>query len=212
MNITENDMDMKATTHSDLISYFDAIFAHFQKQIYIGEDISQTEHALQAAYFASQAAPKDGELVLAALFHDIGHMIVDSSLPSTLQWYAPAMPVQEMDGLGICSHEYFGEHFLSQLGFSPRLCHLVGQHVQAKRYLVSTNQHYLKNLSTASLGTLNFQGGVMTEEDIRSFQENPLFRDILQVRTCDEKAKRRNFEVPPFDDYHIMIQENRILS
>ena len=39
---------------------------------YIGEKVSQKEHALQAAYFAEYMHPNDYEFILAALFHDVG--------------------------------------------------------------------------------------------------------------------------------------------
>src|SRR5260370_24509118 len=45
-------------------------------QAYFGEPVSQLEHALQAAWFAtrSNGAPS---LVAAALLHDIGHLLHD---------------------------------------------------------------------------------------------------------------------------------------
>ena len=43
---------------------------------YFGESVSMTEHALQAAYFA-QIAGAPPALVVAALLHDIGHLIDD---------------------------------------------------------------------------------------------------------------------------------------
>ncbi len=53
-----------------------AIFQKHGSSAYYGESVSMTEHALQAAYFAqADAAPP--ALILAALLHDIGHLIDD---------------------------------------------------------------------------------------------------------------------------------------
>ena len=55
------------------------ILAIFQKRgssAYFGESVSMTEHALQAAYFA-RAARAPPALIVAALLHDIGHLIDD---------------------------------------------------------------------------------------------------------------------------------------
>ncbi len=51
-----------------------AIYAARGAGAYFGERVSMTEHALQTAYFAQQAdAPES--LVVAALLHDIGHLL-----------------------------------------------------------------------------------------------------------------------------------------
>ena len=55
----------------------DEILAIYQKcgsSAYFGESVSMTEHALQAAYFARTAGAPPG-LVVAALLHDIGHLV-----------------------------------------------------------------------------------------------------------------------------------------
>ena len=55
----------------------DEIFALFEdhgKAAYFGEAVSQEEHALQAAHFAAVEGAPD-PLVVAALVHDIGHLI-----------------------------------------------------------------------------------------------------------------------------------------
>ncbi|HZZ79930.1 MAG TPA: HD domain-containing protein, partial [Gemmataceae bacterium] len=54
------------------------MFAVAGSAAYYGEAVSQTEHALQSANLAVGAGA-DEELVVAALLHDIGHML--SGLP-----------------------------------------------------------------------------------------------------------------------------------
>jgi 2-amino-1-hydroxyethylphosphonate dioxygenase (glycine-forming) len=156
---------------SDLLS----IYKEYGNDDYIGEPISQQSHMLQAAYFAQQAGADD-ELILAAFFHDIGHLC------------AP-FDAEEMDGLGIVDHEQIGAQYLSTKGCSARLCQLVASHVQAKRYLCWKNPAYFAKLSQASTGTLAFQGGPMSTEEALSFEASPMHKDILRLRVWDEQAK-----------------------
>ena len=44
---------------------------------YIGESISQLQHALQAAYKATLHIPYNEELIIAALLHDIAQLLKD---------------------------------------------------------------------------------------------------------------------------------------
>jgi [1-hydroxy-2-(trimethylamino)ethyl]phosphonate dioxygenase len=66
---------------------FDEIAGIFGKrgaEAYFGECVSVTEHGLQAAWFAQQEGAA-ANLVVAALLHDIGHLIQD--LPDDLaEW------------------------------------------------------------------------------------------------------------------------------
>ena len=75
---------------------------------YIGEPVSQLEHMVQAGDLAFQEG-YDDEVVLAAFFHDIGHLIdEDQSLAS-------------MDGYGVVDHESVGAQYLLDRGFSERI-------------------------------------------------------------------------------------------
>ena len=59
------------------MSIADDVFNIFQRRgsgAYFGDRVSMTEHALQAAYFArEESAPPT--LIVAALLHDIGHLV-----------------------------------------------------------------------------------------------------------------------------------------
>lgn len=142
---------------------------------YIGEPVSQLVHMQQAAWHAQQAGA-DEELILAAFFHDLGHICAAVNAP-------------QMDGLGVIDHEYIGGRFLQELGFSERVASLVSLHVQAKRYLCWKKPNYYRNLSLASRGTLEFQGGPMNDAQAKEFEEHPYHRDILRLRVWDEAAK-----------------------
>src|SRR3954469_16102883 len=115
------------------------------KRGYIGEPVSQLEHALQCAELARSANAGSHE-VLAALFHDIGHLVAPSG-------------AAEMDDLGILDHEGLGAEWLAALVFRANVCDLVRAHVAAKRYLACRKPGYYARLSDASRGTLAFQGG-----------------------------------------------------
>lgn len=59
--------------------------------------------------------------------------------------------------VGKASHEVLGEKYLRQLGFSEKICQLVGAHVMAKRYLTAVDKTYYDGLSQSSKTTLRFQ-------------------------------------------------------
>jgi 2-amino-1-hydroxyethylphosphonate dioxygenase (glycine-forming) len=71
------------------------------------------QHALQAAHLAARAG-YDEETVLAALLHDIGHLVA-----------APG--AETMANVGIKGHENIGADFLRRLGPRARRAALAGQ-------------------------------------------------------------------------------------
>ncbi|HET6337089.1 MAG TPA: HD domain-containing protein [Polyangiales bacterium] len=161
---------------------------------YIGEPVSQLEHALQCAALAraAKAAPEE---VLAALFHDIGHLIAPEGS-------------SEMDGLGILLHEHLGAKWLADLGFKPSVWALVASHVDAKRYLAHRKAGYYAALSEASRGTLAFQGGPMSESEALEFEAHPQFAAKVRLRMWDEAAKLPDHEVPGLESYQGLIREH----
>ncbi len=154
---------------------------------YIGEPISQLEHMAQAAELAL-ADGADDELVLAAFCHDVGHFCTPSAAHSS------------MAGLGRMGHEQVGAHWLRRLGFPDRLCGLVARHVDAKRYLCLREAGYLARLSPASLQTLVWQGGPMSDTEADAFERDPLFADSLRLRRWDEAAKMTGRPLAILDD------------
>lgn len=119
---------------------------------YIGEQVSQLEHSLQCAHLATQSSlyRHDHEVVLGALLHDVGRFI-----PAAKNM--PKMIAPDGSYVGSCSHEVLGERYLRQLGFSDKVCQLVGAHVVAKRYLTAVEPGYYEALSTTSKRTLEYQ-------------------------------------------------------
>ncbi|WP_460133154.1 phosphonate degradation HD-domain oxygenase [Pseudomonas sp. S1_E04] len=158
------------------------VYEQYGKADYIGEPVSQIEHMSQAAQWA-MAEGFDDEVVLAAFFHDIGHLCGEGG--------------ENMDGFGVVGHERLGADYLRRAGFSERMAKLVEYHVQAKRYLTFSQPDYYARLSEASRRTLVYQGGVMSAEEARAFEQDPLCAVSLRLRHWDEQAKQTN--VPLLD-------------
>jgi 2-amino-1-hydroxyethylphosphonate dioxygenase (glycine-forming) len=161
------------------------------KQPYIGEPISQLEHALQTAMFAERAGAGD-PVIVAALLHDVGHLC-DAK--------APVMP-----GLGVVDHEAVGADWLRALGFPYEVVSLVRSHVRAKRYLVATQPAYRNQLSPASISTLELQGGPMSTAEALAFENEKGMRDALRLRAWDEQAKVIGASVAPLAKYGGMLE------
>jgi 2-amino-1-hydroxyethylphosphonate dioxygenase (glycine-forming) len=159
---------------------------------YVGEPVSILEHSLQAAQMAENEG-FDNEVILAALFHDIGHFLPNQN---------------EMKGLGHISHEVVGANFLYKNGFSKRIALLVRNHVEAKRYLTFKFPDYYEKLSEASKKTLEFQGGKMTIEAATEFEKMPMFELFLKMRTWDDLAKETDFTYPSIEKYKEMATQH----
>ena len=176
-----------------MISLAEEIFAIFRRRgsdAYFGERVSMTEHALQAAHFAQQAgAPPP--LVLAALLHDIGHLVED-------------VPADVADWTTDAHHEEVGSRWLAER-FGEDIFGPVRLHVRAKRYLCATDPGYLAKLSLASVATLQLQGGPMSPEDISRFETERFFDDAVRVRRWDDEGKVAGLTTPSLSDYRRLI-------
>ncbi|EHQ24919.1 HD domain-containing protein [Mucilaginibacter paludis] len=171
------------------VAIVDSLFALYElhgNDDYIGEPVSQLEHMSQAAALAEAEGFED-EVILAAFFHDIGHLCAADG--ETLS----------MDGFGNVDHEKIGGDYLRKQGFSERMAALVESHVVAKRYLTYKFPEYYQQLSEASKATLQFQGGVMTAEEAREFELNPDAELIIKIRTWDDMAKETSIPVNNID-------------
>lgn len=181
-------------TSYDASLVLDEIFSLYKlygEEDYIGEPVSQLEHMCQAAQLAEEMG-YDEELVLAAFFHDIGHLCEH------------IMPVTHMEGVGVVDHENLGMEFLIKRGFSKRIGLLVKSHVEAKRYLTFKYPDYFQKLSDASKKTLEYQGGIMSDEEAIAFENNPLFEDFIKMRTLDDLAKVEGKPLPDINYYKAM--------
>lgn len=162
------------------------LYAKHGDEDYIGEPVSQLEHMSQAAALAEEEG-YDDEVVLAAFFHDIGHLCAASDITGS------------MDGFGNVDHERLGADYLIERGFSERIASLVESHVVAKRYLTFRYPTYYEQLSPASKATLEFQGGRMSAEEAEAFELLPDAELIVRLRYWDDKAKEMDIPVNNID-------------
>ncbi len=168
------------------------LYSMYGGEEYSGEKVSQLEHMVQSAQLAKAEGFND-EVVLAAFLHDIGHIAEKVTDENAMSSY------------GIKDHEAIGASFLETRGFSFRITRLVASHVAAKRYLTLREPGYYDKLSDASKHTLEFQGGQMSDEEADLLEEDPLFREIIQMRRWDEAAKLENQPMPSLDIFKKLI-------
>lgn len=109
------------------------------------------------------------------------------------------------ESLGKMSHEAVGEEYLRQLGFPKKVSELVGSHVVAKRYLTATRPEYLAALSSASQASLKYQGGPFNPQEVKQFESDPLFKEKVQLRLWDDRAKEVDAKVPSLRSYRDTI-------
>ena len=131
----------------------ESLFASHGTACYGGEAISQTAHALQCAQLAEQAGEPE-PLIVAALLHDVGHLMLAESSTTDMRHQEAAA-----DALA----EVFGEAVTEPI----RL------HVAAKRYLCTVDAGYFATLSPASVHSLALQGGPYDAAQAATFAADP---------------------------------------
>ena len=153
------------------------------------EPVSALVHALQCAHLAERAHA-EAALVAAALLHDIGHFI-------------DAPPAD--DGVDD-AQELRAIPFLCA-GFGVEVLEPIRLHVQAKRYLVTTDARYAATMSPASRHALSAQGGAMNANEQRWFEDLPYAQQALLLRRWDDAAKEVGKCVPPLAYYDPLLRE-----
>ena len=167
-----------------------SLYAEAGAHAYFGESVTTLEHSLQAAHFARQENASDA-LVLAALLHDIGHLI--GSAPTDFgEWHEDAR------------HEESGARWLSAR-FGAEVFEPVRLHVPAKRFLCAKEPGYRERLSEASVHTLELQGGPMSEREVAAFESQTYWREAISLRRWDDRGKIAGLPTPDFADYAALI-------
>ncbi|TAD89808.1 MAG: HD domain-containing protein [Alphaproteobacteria bacterium] len=168
---------------------FDALIAVYDvlaHRRYGLADVSQAQHALQAAALA-EAAKEPPPLIAAALLHDVGHMVHELGED-------PAS-----DGIDD-QHEALGAAWLTRL-FGPAVTEPIRLHVAAKRYLCAVEPGYREQLSEDSERSLVLQGGPMTPAEVTRFASLAHAEDAIRLRRYDDLAKDPSAVAPPLEHF-----------
>lgn len=144
------------------------------------EAVSQREHALQCAQLAQSAGESDATVV-AALLHDLGHML-DPKHEAREAAAPTAYP--EQDDL----HQFLALPFLRPL-FPASVLEPIKLHVDAKRYLCAVEPAYWAGLSPASKHSLDLQGGVFDAAQVKCFEALEFWQEAVRLRRYDDLAK-----------------------
>ena len=142
---------------------------------YLGEDVKLVEHMLQCGDLAKSVSAPD-YLVVAALLHDIGHLLVEDA-------------VGGHDGGVDKHHDLVGAKWIEER-FPATVSEPVRLHVAAKRYLVTT---------------LYMQGGPLNQEEVIEFISREGAEDAVRVRLWDDLAKVRDKPTSTLLDFKTAI-------
>lgn len=178
------------------------LFAAKGGRMYAGEPVTQSQHALQSAQLAEQSGA-DAALIVAALLHDLGHMVNDQGETPTLR--------------GIDDrHEYVALPFLRDL-FGDAVLQTIRLHVDAKRYLCARGHvatkgsingaQYWANLSLDSKRSLELQGGIFTDAEADRFIAQPYAEGAVRVRLWDDAAKIADAQTPDLGHYLALAEK-----
>jgi predicted HD phosphohydrolase len=167
-----------STPTTDPVDAIGRLFADQGDQAYLGEPVSMSEHMLQTAHVAELAGAAPA-LVVAALLHDLGHLV---------------------HGLADDSARWLEPHF------GPEVTEPVRLHVAAKRYLCATDPTYLAVLSPASLHSLHLQGGPFTPAEASAYAAAPFALDAVAVRRWDDMGKLPDEVVPGFEHFRPLME------
>ena len=142
-------------------------------------------HALQCGAILRAEHPDDPELAVAGLVHDISDI---------------ASPDDHTD------HDRRGAALVEPL-LGPRVARLVGAHVVAKRYLVTTDPAYRNSLSRRSAETLAVQGDELDEQARARLDTDPDLAAMLDLRRADERAKDPDARVPDLEAWRALLSQ-----
>jgi [1-hydroxy-2-(trimethylamino)ethyl]phosphonate dioxygenase len=191
LSINTSPYDERVSEFSNIDELFDLYETKGSR--HYGEGVTQLDHALQCAALARADGVHD-EVMVAALFHDIGHLAAD---------------VQDNQDFDISHdddhHEALGARILAPL-FGPAVARPVALHVMAKRWLCTREPGYRDRLSAASQATLIAQGGQLSNEECDRFEEHPGFNDAVALRSWDDAGKREGVRVGHLRDWEPLVR------
>jgi phosphonate degradation associated HDIG domain protein len=161
------------------------------------EAVSQLEHALQCAHLAENANERP-ETIVAALLHDLGHILIKENPDALTQEAVPPLK----DDL----HQYVALPFLRGV-FTDAVLEPIKLHVEAKRYLCAVDPRYWDSLSPASKHSLELQGGIFDESQVKAFEDLPYASQATRLRRYDDLAKVAGLPTPPLSHYEELMRK-----
>lgn len=180
-------------TPQQIVDAIESLFIGEGAEDYLGEQVTQAQHMLQAAALA-EAAGASPALIAAALLHDVGH-------------FRGAVHGHElMAGLRDNRHSDQGADWLAAW-FAPDVTEPIRLHVAAKRYLCAVEPDYFDRLSGASVHTLTLQGGPMSASEAQQFAASRYASDAVELRRWDDDAKDPTAHVPDVAYYRSLLEE-----
>jgi predicted HD phosphohydrolase len=138
------------------------------------DHFSELNHGLQCAALLERSNPDDVELQVAGLLHDLAH-----------PWDSAGQPL----------HGEMGAAAVEPV-MGSRIASLIAGHIPAKRYLVATREDYRALLSADSIMTLAAQGGAMSPDEIKAFEDIAHWEAMVALRVADDGAKVAGAVVP----------------
>ena len=176
-------------TGSEMLLFVERLLAWFEEagNTRYDQEVTQAEHALQAASLANRVGAPPSQVV-AALFHDIGHLLLGE--------HNGRHNFLDHDA----RHETVGAAWLATV-FPEAVAAPVRLHVPAKRWLCARDTGYEEHLSKSSLRSLALQGGPMNGDEAAAFENQPYWREAVAIRRWDDGAKVAGQSVPDFAEY-----------
>lgn len=161
------------------------------------EAVSQLQHALQCAHLAEKAN-ETSETIVAALLHDLGHILIKDGPNESDDDACPA----HKDDL----HQFVALPFLRGI-FSEAVLEPIKLHVEAKRYLCAVDSRYWDSLSPASKHSLQLQGGIFNEAQVKTFEDLPYASEATRLRRYDDLAKVPGQLTPSLIHYEKVMKD-----
>lgn len=154
------------------------------------DEVTHLEHALQCASLARRDGATN-ELVVAALFHDVGHLLA---------------PTHEGRESSSNAHEMLGARMLASL-FGTTVGRPVALHVTANRWHCTIDPVYLGQLTVTSRAIFESQGGLLSAPECRRFELNPGFESALALRSWDDEETIPGLAVSELRDYEGTVHQ-----
>jgi len=174
----------------EVLDEIEAVFQEHGQRSY-GENVTELQHALQCATFATRAG-ENPFVVAACLLHDYGHLLHDLG--------------EDIADKGVdARHERVGANRL-QDWFPAEVVEPIRLHADSKRYLCWKETGYFEGLSEASRKSLALQGGPMNDAEAAQFEAGPHYDLAVRVRRYDDMGKVPDMATPDLRHFRPVLE------